>query len=104
MSTASDLDGATPPPPPSTRDVEQWREVVAWKDRALTSRTPVLSPLRDGVIATGDAADAEVVDATGLIALPGLVGALGARALGARTPGGGAGARRLRRPSPGRGA
>jgi hypothetical protein len=49
VSTASDLDATAPPPSPSTRDVEQWREVVAWKDRALTSRTPVLSPLRDGI-------------------------------------------------------
>ncbi len=33
----------------STQDAEVWREVSAWKGRALTDSTPVLSPLRNGV-------------------------------------------------------
>ncbi len=45
--TATD---ASPEAPELSRsDAENWREVVAWKDRALSESTTLLSPLRDGV-------------------------------------------------------
>jgi hypothetical protein len=53
VSTVRDVTATTDAPreaPELSRsDAENWREVVAWKDRALTDSTPLLSPLRDGV-------------------------------------------------------
>lgn len=48
VSSTIDLDG-TDEGAPSRADVDQWRDVVAWKSRTLTSSTPLLSPVRDGV-------------------------------------------------------
>jgi hypothetical protein len=47
--TATTDDSPRTTPDVTAADVEQWREVVQWKDRSLQHSSTMLSPLRDGV-------------------------------------------------------
>lgn len=48
-SVTATTDAQPEAPELSRSDAEHWREVVAWKDRALTDSSTLLSPLRDGM-------------------------------------------------------
>ena len=52
--------------PVTTDDAEQWREVDAWKERALGEHSVVLTPLRDGI------AEVRATVAAGLRMAPGV--------------------------------